>query len=658
MKVLMLPGEGEEGDRTTGISRVVFKYVEYLKKYYGVQFVKDRPDVVVGHAGITGKHCDVSVLHGIYWTGDYSASNAEYVVNAKIADSVRSAKEITVPSEWVAKTIRRDLRINPTVINHGIEWDQWQGEKETRNYVLWNKNRLTKICDPRDMQELAERFQAVQFLSTFAYGKIPKNVKVIGKQSFEDMKKIVQRSNVYLSLVKETFGIGTLEAMASGVPVLGWDYGGNRDIVEHGITGYLAEPDNFDDLAYGLEYCFDNRKKLSENSRERAKKFTWGDAVKKFYEVLERAAKPVEKTVSVIIPTYNYAHKLPRAIESVCLQTLKPHEIIVVDDGSEDNPKQIVDKFKKKNKDIIFKYVRQENSGVAVARNNGFVNSTGNYICCLDPDDMIREEFLETCVRSLSERSDAQIAYTKLWYIKPDGEEGLSEWPSDYQYDKMLKKHNQIPTCNVARRRVWERLGGQRQRYAPIGAGSEDAEMWLRAGAYGMGGILATNKPMFVYSWQSGIVSGNKKYREVDFRLRHPWVEDKIHPFASLATPKNKKASHDVFQYDLPVVSIIIPVAERHLDKLVDALDSVEGQTFRKWEIVVVDDSKTGISDFVKNAYPFVKWAKTKQHDSGAGIARNIGVKMAETNALVFLDADDEFASDDSLYEMMYEYYR
>lgn len=655
MRVLMIPGEGQEGDRTTGISQVVYKYIEYLKKYYDVEFVniKDEYDLIVGHAGITGKSCDVSILHGIYWTGDYEASKGEYAINAKIADSVRAAKEITVPSEWVKKTIERDLRISPTVIHHGIEWDEWQEKVENRGYILWNKNRLTRICDPYDMQKLAEAFPKELFVSTFSYDNAPKNIKVIGKKPFDDMKKIVKSSNIYLSLVKETFGIGTLEAMASGIPVLGWDIGGNTEIVEHGVSGYLAEHGNYKDLENGLNYCLKHRDTLGENARERARQFTWKDAVEKLYKVLQRANKPVECKVSVIVPVYNYADKLERSVGSVCEQTLKPHEVIIVDDGSKDDPEKAVNILREKYKDINIKFIQQENSGVAIARNTGFKNSTGDYICCLDPDDMIKPDFLRTCVKSLEENPDAYVAYTRLWYIKPDGEEGISNWLSDgYDYDKMLKKQNQVPTCNVARRSVWERLGGQRQRYAPMGAGSEDAEMWLRAGAHGMRGILATNKPLFVYSWMSGIVSGNKNYKEVDFRLRHPYVNDGIHPFASLATPANK-LSHKVFQYDESFVSIIVPVAERHLDKLVDNLDSIEGQSFRRWEIVVVDDSSSGIDDFIKNAYPFVTWAKTPKPESGAAKARNIGCELAKSDLLLFLDADDEFAGEKSLENMM-----
>jgi hypothetical protein len=118
---------------------------------------------------------------------------------------------------------------------------------------------------------------------------------------------------------------------------------------------------------------------------------------------------------------------------------------------------------------------------------------------------------------------------------------------------------------------MWERLGGYRQRYAPRGAGAEDAEYWLRAGAYGFKAALvephasilseyhkvtkdlkrppkddemgraydvkweAVKASLFNYSWMSGQVTGDSEYREVDWTRWHPWTRDGQHPFASYA---------------------------------------------------------------------------------------------------------------------------
>jgi len=642
MKVLMIPGKGQEGDRASGISAVVHKYVEYLEKDHGVEFVNTASDadLVVGHAGVTKQMCDVSIIHGLYWTGDYDAHRGEYMANADIVQSVRSAYEITVPSEWVQKVFQRDMHISPTVIYHAVEHQEWQHSDPHHGYALWNKNRPGDVCSPAAVTRLAKMYPSYQFISTFSDGAAPKNMQVIGKQPHDKMREIVKHAGLYLSLVKETFGIGVLEAMASGCPILGWDYGGNQILVQHGVNGYLAEPDNYKDLARGFEYCIENARVLGGNSSVLARNYSWKDSVDKLYQVFESALekKKSENTVSVIIPVYNYAKSISRSIESVCAQTQKPKEIIVVDDGSRDNPEVPVRELMKKHPDINLVLIQKANGGVASARNIGAKFSSGKYICCLDADDAIAPEFLEECTNYLEQNHSVYTAYTRLQYIKPNGETGVSEWPGEYIYDKFLRKQNQVPTCNVSRREVWERLGGQRGKYSPAGAGSEDAEMWLRAGAAGMGAALASQKPLFIYSWMSGMVSGNTEYREVDWLQDHPWVKDGLHPFASLATPKN--ISHKVFQYDLPKVSVIIPCGIGHESLLRNALDSLEAQTLRRWEAIVVYDSDRELPDDFKKAFPFPEYYTTGG-GRGAGAARNIGANHAKSSILFFLDADD-----------------
>jgi glycosyltransferase involved in cell wall biosynthesis len=88
---------------------------------------------------------------------------------------------------------------------------------------------------------------------------------------------------------------------------------------------------------------------------------------------------------SIIIPTYNRATLLPETIKSVQNQTYTKWECIVVDDGSTDNTKEIVESLIQNDNRI--KYVYQENAERSAARNNGIRNSSGDYICFLDSDD-------------------------------------------------------------------------------------------------------------------------------------------------------------------------------------------------------------------------------------------------------------------------------
>jgi len=636
MRVLMLPHLRHFRSEESGIKRVVEAYFQHLPKY-GIELITEGQsyDVKVVHAGMATDG-DVAACHGLYWTADYPAIQWEWRVNADVIESLRQAKEITVPSQWVAESIRRDMHRDPHVIGHGIDWDFWQHDIPDNGYVLWNKNRASDVCDPRPVTTLAKAHPKTHFVSTFATKDKPGNIDEIGLVEHSSMMELIQGSSVYLATVKETFGIGILEAMASGVPVLGYGHGGILDLVEHGVNGYLAQPYNPEDLIAGLAYCIRNRGVLGENGREMARQHTWEKVCEQVAGVYRLASEKQKPTVAIIIPSFNYADKVGRAIESAINQEGDwVTEIIVVDDGSTDNTKHIVESIR----DGRVRYLWKENGGVATARNHGIASATGaKYICCVDADDAIEASFIGACVGALEADRSIGIAYTGLRYILPTGEEGTSPWPGTWSFDAQLERKNQIPTCCVFRRDMWEALGGYRQRYAPGGAGSEDAEFWTRSGAYGWGAEKVTEAPLFIYSWKSGRVSGAENYQEVDWLAWHPWAEDKQHPFASYAKPK--RFSHAVRQYDEPVVSVIIPVGPGHETSIISALDSLEAQTFRKWEVIVVWDTKNQYHLPLLDAYPFVRWEQT-EGSQGPGAARNIGAKLARGPFLLFLDADD-----------------
>jgi glycosyltransferase involved in cell wall biosynthesis len=98
--------------------------------------------------------------------------------------------------------------------------------------------------------------------------------------------------------------------------------------------------------------------------------------------------------VSVVIPTYNRAHTVGRAVESVLLQSHRPLEVIVVDDGSTDNTLEILESYGDR-----IKVLRQPNGGPSAARNEGVAQAKGEIIAFLDSDDAWKPEKLERQVR-------------------------------------------------------------------------------------------------------------------------------------------------------------------------------------------------------------------------------------------------------------------
>jgi glycosyltransferase involved in cell wall biosynthesis len=677
LKVLMKPHLDSFDKHESGIRRVIEQYFRLLPNY-GIDLVNSDAtsyDLLAVHAGMTGADADIAHLHGVYFTADYPASAWEYRANEHIVHALRNALEVTVPSNWVAETIQHDMRFNPTVVPHGIIPEEWEHSYRLQDYILWNKNRNADVCDPTPVINLARLRPNAQFKITFypTNQTAPlKNVQAIGMQQHDVMRRIIKSAQVYLSTTKETFGIGILEALAAGVPVLGYKYGGNTMLVEHGINGYLARVGDVEDLARGLDYCIKHRDVLSANARVTAKKWDWPSAVEKVAQVYQRAyqkklaiSSSDYYSTAVVIPCYNYAHTLERAVKSALSQTHQPTEIIIVDDGSTDNTREVAERLQSEH--AIVEYVYQENLGVAHARNTGISLSKSNFICCLDADDALEPRFLEACIDPFRTDRSLGITYTGIMTVHEDGRQELSQWPEEFNADKQLsprgadnlRGQNQIPTCNVFKRQAWERTGGYRQRYAPLGAGAEDAEFWTRIVSLGYGAKKATNAGLFLYSLNSGGVSRawndgsvDKNLLEPQWLSMHPFSRDRRHPFASRATPVNG-VSHPVRQYDEPVVSIVIPVGISHLQQVINAIDSVEAQSYRKWECIVVIDGVL-IPDELETAYPFVKFYSTGYGRIGAGAARNLGAKHARAPFLVFLDADDSLHPDFLLKSLTY----
>lgn len=337
--------------------------------------------------------------------------------------------------------------------------------------------------------------------------------------------------------------------------------------------------------------------------------------------------------VTICIPLHNYEMFIVDCIRSVQAQTLNNIEVFIVNDDSTDDSEKVAREAIKD--DSRFQIINVNNHNLSATRNDGIKRGTAPYICCLDSDDMMgRDDFLEILVTALEQSPDIGIAYTGITIMDVQGKLGhLNAWPKEYDVEKQVARQNQIPSLCVFRRVAWERAGG----YRPMFHHAEDAEFWLTCVGLGFKAKQITKEGLFHYrlhNKSASQVHRTGEIKEPDWTEFHPWTKDGQRPFA--ADGKAPNGSWPVRFYHQPQVSVIIPVGKGHEEAVKDALHSVEGQTHRLWEcIVVLDDVQSDLSGF-----PWAKVISSTKH-LGSGAARNLGASKANSTALVFLDADD-----------------
>lgn len=176
--------------------------------------------------------------------------------------------------------------------------------------------------------------------------------------------------------------------------------------------------------------------------------------------------------MSVIMPCFNHGEFLPEAAESVRDLNREDVQLIIVDDGSTDErTRKEVDALRSQG----IKVVRQENKGLAAARNAGVLASQGDYLFPLDADDRIRADWIDRGIEILDSDAQVGIVYgdaqnfgtrTDRWNVGPFDSNNLLYW-------------NFIHASALYRRSVWEQNGGY-DRTMPV-QGFEDWDFWLGA---------------------------------------------------------------------------------------------------------------------------------------------------------------------------------
>jgi glycosyltransferase involved in cell wall biosynthesis len=145
--------------------------------------------------------------------------------------------------------------------------------------------------------------------------------------------------------------------------------------------------------------------------------------------------------ITIVIPTYNRAHLIKDAIKSVLVQTHKDWELIIVDDGSTDEPKDIVDAFTKDDRVLFVKRPSNLLKGANSCRNYGFELAKGDYIKWLDSDDKLHEKTLEVQLKNLT-KTKADVDICQSEFFNPDGNNiryNIKEWGSLFKSQDLAR---------------------------------------------------------------------------------------------------------------------------------------------------------------------------------------------------------------------------
>lgn len=202
---------------------------------------------------------------------------------------------------------------------------------------------------------------------------------------------------------------------------------------------------------------------------------------------------------SVIIPLYNKAPYVAKAIESVLGQTYSDFEVIVIDDGSTDQSLEVAKTFENKSITII----SQPNSGVSTARNNGVKLAKHPYICFLDADDWWHPTFLEEMKRLITDFPDAGI-YGSGYYIVKNGQERIAPIgvPQGFEqgiidYCEVYAKTLCMPLTSISvviPKHIFDEEKGFKSQLKF----GEDFDLWIRIALKHK--VILVNKPLAYYN--------------------------------------------------------------------------------------------------------------------------------------------------------------
>ncbi len=317
------------------------------------------------------------------------------------------------------------------------------------------------------------------------------HIRWISMPSDEEKWSWLASSDVFLLPVRdegndvEGFGIVFLEAAAVGVPSIAGRSGGATEAVIDGETGIVVDPLHVTEIEDALRKLLSDehaRRLMGERARKRVEReFQWSERWAKLREILRESpnrqkSTHVHQKIAVVIPCWNHANILRRTLKHLTKQTFKPAEIIVIDDGSTDDPESVAMEFSTGAMPLPIRFTRFEsNRGAPRARNHGFRMTTAPYVMFLDADAELRPDAFERLATELDEHPETDVTYSNFyWGAKPFR---AAQWDL-----AELRKRNFIHTSSLLRRTAFPGFDESLKKF-------QDWDLWLTMAERGSHGV-------------------------------------------------------------------------------------------------------------------------------------------------------------------------
>jgi FkbM family methyltransferase len=443
---------------------------------------------------------------------------------------------IVTPSRWLAECARKSLLFSNRPVHripYGIPPDTFQpqpkpilkkslGIPEELDIILFGADAIANqrkgfLYLLKALNELRENGRRNLALMTF--GNMPKDCEIPIPYPLYHLGYIREENQLSMAYnVADVFVIPALEdnlpntpieAAACGIPAVGFRIGGIPDIIEHGKTGYLAEPENSSDLAKGIAWVLDqvgNSTQLSDACRKRAEIHYTLNTQAKAYIDLYRSLVPRrgsgtkthnlpapthyrienqsnnEPILTAIVSTYNSERFLAGCLENLLQQTIADQiEIIVVNSGSEENEESVAKRYQRRHSNI--QYIKTEcRENVYSAWNRAIKIASGKYITNANTDDRHRKDAYEVMVNVLEENPGISLVYADVLITERENEtfedctpSGIYRW-LDWNREALLFKGCFMGPQPMWRRDVHDEYGYFDENLVTSG----DYEFWLR----------------------------------------------------------------------------------------------------------------------------------------------------------------------------------